>query len=846
MPLSAYATRIAPPMINDIDISGNTAWAVYSDTNQVVSFVYNGTPGFTGPRWNTPTVIAGGNIGSQDGTGTAARFKGLTGITKVGDDLYVTEFGNAAIRKINIATKVVTTFKTDISGATMITNDGTNLYVTGNNQVKKIGLTSPFTVTLLAGSNDGASGSNDNTTGTLATLDRPNGITQMNGKLYVACGDGKIRSISLTGTNAVSTVTTFDIGSVSYGITNDGTNLYATNINEYVWKITPNGADWNSPVAFILNGGSNFEDIAIADARVRSPRGLVYSGSLFIVDQGDNAIRYTFGDTEVQVGTFDTPNVYIIDLSFEDCVEHEGFLYFTSFGNNTNAGLILKVNLIDLRMYVVSGELWSPNFMTFVGDDLYVSSQYDNLGLEHEIYKVNINNGNSNRICKLNYNLRDITSVDMKLYIATPSAILEFNTADTSNPILDDTYVIAGDTDDSDSYDDTGTYARFDNIAGLTHDDSNLYIAENPFTRRIRKMVLSSKVVTTIAGGGDNLSRDNIAVGIEARFGSILDITIFGNYLYIGDNTSDTVRRISLTSPHAVTTVAGDVDRGDGTSLDINIGIGTAPFWNNIFNITTDSSGNLYIISRQYNDEGTPLFAKLMLTGGGGAVGDPYVTTIHGQRYKLPIADMPIRFYQGMVDGKLLTVNAQLRTTDNADLFAENMRSYLAHKNSMPKKKLKELEYALYSTEKLCFFEKFYIQYGDSEITLNVWDHKFKFESYKGKVASSVVDGNQLTNTYSDIYKNYINQTLKFAIGDSGAVYVSVYPGTMLKNGIFIEAPELSKGNGVLVNVLNASQMTLPSLKSLDPVVKKDSRLKEKEEWFLDHDGYRTRNVRCA
>jgi len=231
---------------------------------------------------------------------------------------------------------------------------------------------------------------------------------------------------------------------------------------------------------------------------------------------------------------------------------------------------------------------------------------------------------------------------------------------------------------------------------------------------------------------------------------------------------------------------------------------------------------------------------------GGGGVGDPYITTISNQRYKLPILDGPIRFFQGIVDGHILTVNTQLRTMMNEELAADNIRSYLKFKDKMPKDKLKELEYALHKKEKLTFFEKFYIQYKDSEIVLNVWDHKFKIESYKGRLPSEPADGNAYTTKYSNIYKDYESSALRFKIGTSASIVAVVYPGKLVKNGIFIEAPQMEEGNGVLVNVLNASNMSIPSLDSQVAVAKRDFKLKEQNEWFLDHDGYRTRTVRYA
>ncbi|NBT47982.1 MAG: hypothetical protein EBT07_09230, partial [Actinobacteria bacterium] len=80
----------------------------------------------------------------------------------------------------------------------------------------------------------------------------------------------------------------------------------------------------------------------------------------------------------------------------------------------------------------------------------------------------------------------------------------------------------------------------------------------------------------------------------------------------------------------------------------------------------------------------------------------------------------------------------------------------------------------------------------------------------------------------------------------TASIVVAVYPGKLIKNAIFIEAPRMEDGNGVLINVLDAQNMTLSSLTSVKPVVKRDFKLREQVEWFLDHDGYRTTTVKYA
>jgi hypothetical protein len=92
---------------------------------------------------------------STDGTGAAARFFNPYGITTDGTNLYVSDNTNHTIRKIVIATGVVTTLagtalssgSTDGTGATAlflgpegITNNSASLFVadTGNHTIRKV------------------------------------------------------------------------------------------------------------------------------------------------------------------------------------------------------------------------------------------------------------------------------------------------------------------------------------------------------------------------------------------------------------------------------------------------------------------------------------------------------------------------------------------------------------------------------------------------------------------------------------------------------------------------------------------------------------------------------------
>lgn len=339
---------------------------------------------------------------------------------------------------------------------------------------------------------------------------------------------------------------------------------------------------------------------------------------------------------------------------------------------------------------------------------------------------------------------------------------------------------------------------------GIYSDGTRVWIA-NTGSNDVTKYLIDSSI------SDKSGNRTDIAIGKHTY--DITYDTIDG--IWVSNFESDTVYRIDL-----VTNAVSDP-----------VVVGTFPY-----GLTSDS---VHVWCAPGENIRTTI-AEILIAGGCGSGGDPYVTTISNIRYKLPALNAPIRFYQGTVDGKLLTINAQLRTTPNADMTAENLRSYFEYKHKVPAHKRKELEYAVYAKEDLCFYEKFYISYNDSELVVNVWEPKFKFESYKGKVVSETSTRGDLIARCTGAYDNYETNTLKFTFG-SANLYISVYPNRLVRSSVYLEAPNIRSGNGVVVNTLSVKHMKLGALNSREAVPKKDSAMKEKEEWFLDHAEYRTR-----
>lgn len=185
--------------------------------------------------------------GSADGTGTAASFNQPADITTDGINLYVSDSSNFKIRKIVIATGVVTTLA------------GSGVYTT-----------TPV---------DG--------TGTAATFFYTKGITTDGTYLYVQ-DLPKLRKIEIA-TGVVTSLGGKPGGAgVGQGITIDGSNLYEIWGNQIFKRVLATGV----AAALAGNGNSGSADGTGTAASFSSPIGITTDGTnLYISDYANNKIR---------------------------------------------------------------------------------------------------------------------------------------------------------------------------------------------------------------------------------------------------------------------------------------------------------------------------------------------------------------------------------------------------------------------------------------------------------------------------------------------------------------------------------------------------------------------------
>ncbi len=510
---------------------------------------------------NEVTTFAGkyGDPGYVDGTGNSARFRGLTGIATDGTNLYVTDTWNHTIRKIAIATGIVTTLagkagefgNTDAKVPIGIATDSYSVYVTTGHAIKKIDMATN-TVTTFAGNSD-AWGTNDGT-GTAARFDSPRGLTTDGTNLYVAnTNNDSIRKIVIA-TAAVTTVagkggnnpgTTDGIGAEArfrkpWAITTDGINLYVSDTeNGLIRKIV------------IATGA------VTTQARIGYPEGITIDGNnLYVISS--SSIRKIVIDTAA-VTTF---------------AGWDGFEHSSIDGVGTEARF--------LQAYGTTTD----------GKNLYVTDIPS-----HTIRKIDTATGAVTTIAGTSGSSGGADGTGTAASFNRPLAIttdgVNLYVADTSNHTIRKIVIttaavttLAGKNGETGSADGMGSMASFNSPSGITTDGTNLYVTDaGNYT--IRKIVIATGAVTTISGKAGVMGFTD-GTGAEARFYSPIGITTDGSNLYVTDDIGCVVRKIVI-STSTTTTLAGKVG-----NYGYDDGTGGAALFASPVGITTDGT-SLYV-----------------------------------------------------------------------------------------------------------------------------------------------------------------------------------------------------------------------------------------------------------
>lgn len=270
---------------------------------------------------------------AQAGTGTVLLPGLLTNpyqITTDGKYLYVADMGSNNIRRVEIATQIVTTLAGDVAGASGARNDGgtgnqarfnnprgvitdgTYLYVAdyANHAIRRITISSGL-VESYAGTLGATAGATEAAAGSAALFNGPSGITTDGVNLYVAdTSNNKIRKIVIGATDGFRAVSTLSgltgaVGTAGWldgpgagalfsgpqGIATDGTNLYIADTgNNRIRQVRISDGETSTLAG---SGAAGSIDAATGiDATFYGPSGITTDGAyLYIADSTNHKIR---------------------------------------------------------------------------------------------------------------------------------------------------------------------------------------------------------------------------------------------------------------------------------------------------------------------------------------------------------------------------------------------------------------------------------------------------------------------------------------------------------------------------------------------------------------------------
>ena len=542
------------------------------------------------------TTLAGAyaQYGTTDGPGAQALFNLPGGLAFDGGQLYVADTENALLRKIDVASATVTTVAGsrpgsvdgNVSVALFREPDGIaldpegNLFIgdTDNDTIRELGLASG-TVTTLAGSPLTAGDADG--VGAAALFAKPQAVAlDGSGQLYVADTNNNRVCKVVTDTGAVSTLATFQATPQGFAI--DGTDVLTSLSDHRIVRIAADGTITTLAGAAGVNG---FVDGAGADARFNSPTGLLNdgAGTLYVVDADNHVVRSialatgtvsTFAGAK-SAGAADGPADQARFFAPQGLATDGDNVYVA----DTNNHVIRMITLATGDVTTLAGGAGQSGH----ADGSFTDARFnqpEGVALDAQTQKLYVADTGNRALRVL-----DLGAATVSTPALTPASGSSFMGLDAPTGVAldggmvfvtdytNDTVVavdlerwgvssLAGQYRVAALADGVGPKATFDGPMGIAADGrGNLYVADN-FDQSIRKIVIATATVSTLAGGGSLARGRSDGVGPDAQFSAPTGVTANGSGdVFVADTFNNTVRHIDASSG-AVTTVVGGATPG--------------------------------------------------------------------------------------------------------------------------------------------------------------------------------------------------------------------------------------------------------------------------------------------
>jgi len=517
------------------------------------------------------TTVAGNGSAAFSGDGgpaTSAALKDPAGIAlDASGNLYIADSGNNRIRRVDAATKIITTVAGD--GTSAFAGDGGpataaglsfpsgvavdvsgNLYIadTGNSSIRKV-LGTTKIISTIVGSAD---------------LDNPFGVVvAASGNIYIPDTNNS-RVLKLDAATQKLTL----VAGASFGFSGDGGPASASAL-----KV---------PIGMAVDAAEN---LYIADSFNNRIRRVDATTGIINTIAGTGQGGFIGDGAAATSANIDDPNGVAVDAA--------GNVYIADSNNNR----VRKIDATTKKMTTVSGgplgdgglptnaQLVFPSGTAVdAAGNVYIADARD-----ARVRRIDAAAGTIDTVATLGYPAAVVVDAAGNLYVADRRFFQVFKVNAATKAVT----AFAGSGFPGFSGDDgpaTSAGLSIGLPGGLAIDAGGTVFIADTFDNRIRRVDGTTGIITTIAGGASAGFSGDLGPATSASLNGPSGISLDGaGNLYIADTANDRIRRVD-SATHIISTVAGGANgfAGDG-------GPATAAQLNAPEGVAVDAAGNIYI-----------------------------------------------------------------------------------------------------------------------------------------------------------------------------------------------------------------------------------------------------------